>query len=35
MTGISLGVIRLTYGMYTNRHLVKSNLMLGATKIAA
>lgn len=31
MTGISLGVTRLADGMYTQRHLVESALMLGAT----
>ncbi len=36
MTGISLGVARLVDGMYTNRHLVESALMLGASpKMAA
>lgn len=36
MTGISLGVTRLVDGMYTNKHLVESSLMLGATpKMAA
>jgi len=36
MTGISLGVTRLVDGMYTNRHLVESALMLGASpKFAA
>lgn len=35
MTGISLGVTRLVDGMYTQKHLVESSLMLGATpKIA-
>ncbi len=31
MTGISLGVTRLVDGMYTQKHLVESALMLGAT----
>lgn len=31
MTGISLGVTRLVDGMYTERHLIESALMLGAT----
>lgn len=31
MTGISLGVSKLVDGMYTNRHLVETALMLGAT----
>jgi len=36
MTGISLGVTKLLDGMYSQRHLVESALMLGATpKIAA
>ncbi|KXZ39231.1 putative ABC transport system permease protein [Alkalithermobacter thermoalcaliphilus JW-YL-7 = DSM 7308] len=36
MTGISLGVTRLVDGMYSQRHLIESALMLGATpKIAA
>ncbi|MDF2530898.1 MAG: iron export transporter permease subunit FetB [Clostridia bacterium] len=36
MTGISLGVTRLLDGMHTQRHLVESALMLGATpKMAA
>lgn len=36
MTGISLGVTRLLDGMYTQKHLVESALMLGATpKMAA
>lgn len=35
MTGISLGVTKLVDGMYTNRHLVESALMLGATPKAA
>jgi len=35
MTGISLGVTRLVDGMYSQKHLVESALMLGATpKIA-
>lgn len=36
MTGISLGVTKLVDGMYNQRHLVESALMLGATpKMAA
>jgi len=36
MTGISLGVTKLVDGMYSQRHLVESALMLGATpKMAA
>ena len=36
MTGISLGVTRLVDGMYTQKHLVESALMLGAApKMAA
>ncbi|MCC5910620.1 MAG: iron export ABC transporter permease subunit FetB [Clostridiaceae bacterium] len=36
MTGISLGVTRLVDGMYSERHLIESALMLGATpKMAA
>jgi len=36
MTGISLGVTRLVDGMYSEKHLVESALMLGATpKMAA
>ncbi|ABR47765.1 conserved hypothetical protein 245 [Alkaliphilus metalliredigens QYMF] len=36
MTGISLGVARLVDGMHSQRHLVESSLMLGATpKMAA
>ena len=31
MTGISLGVTRLVDGMHTQRHLIESALMLGAT----
>lgn len=31
MTGISLGVTRLADGMYTQKHLVETALMLGAT----
>lgn len=31
MTGISLGVTRLVDGMYSDKHLVESALMLGAT----
>ncbi|AKL96568.1 hypothetical membrane protein UPF0014 [Clostridium aceticum] len=31
MTGISLGVTRLVGGMYSERHLIESALMLGAT----
>lgn len=31
MTGISLGVGRLVNGIYTNKHLIESALMLGAT----
>lgn len=31
MTGISLGVTRLVDGMYTQKHLVETSLMLGAT----
>ncbi|SET78325.1 TIGR00245 family protein [Natronincola peptidivorans] len=36
MTGISLGVTRLVDGMYSERHLIESALMLGAKpKMAA
>jgi len=36
MTGISLGVTKLVENMYTQRHMVESALMLGATpKLAA
>lgn len=36
MTGISLGITRLVDGMHSNKHIIESALMLGATpKIAA
>lgn len=35
MTGITLGVTRLTDGMYSQRNLIETSLMLGATPKAA